>query len=633
MPLSGPFLALILSLVMLGSMFLAPMRISAAPQGPETWTIMFYMAGDAEPVLPWEDDINEMEITNLSDNVNIIALVDGYGDGNSNLLKIVHDPNGNDPRIVSTTLDDMGAVVQGHEANMGSSATLGDFIKYAATNYPADRLTLDLWGHGGAWRGLCLDGTDVLTLPELRQGLMNATVAIGRTLDMVVVDSCYEGTVEIMSEIHPFTNLLLASENVMSSFGMHYDLIIRGLLENTSQTPFEFGKEIVDSYIRTAWYSSSWASIMGMFDMAKVPDMMTALDSFSQQGTRYDSLFDDALYKVANQTQSYYVDFNLDLGDLMRHIIEADVPLELKDSAMDVLGAYQSVVLYVKKLDISNPEDGAHVEKATGAAIYCRSGLYYDWNYTALQIRSNAWYDFSSYLCEDGYPVTPGGPPQISTADSLSDIDALDDYATIDWSGSMYDYDSFDVWVYGVGPNGLELLEVIHSASQVVTVSGVFGDLRLSASASIGVDALSYIIANITLHGQIVVSVDLRVNGELVSGGYDLLLVSSKGTETLEYDAAGNSTSLSILVPDFAPIGELVRIDVLNATSNQKIGTFWAYLEETNNSWDVQVNYGSTSAGESPATPMSTVALIGMAVGTVIIAAAFLLLARTKRTP
>jgi len=186
--------------------------------------------------------------------------------------------------------------------------------------------------------------------------------------------------------------------------------------------------------------------------------------------------------------------------------------------------------------------------------------------------------------------------------------------------------------VYGVGPNGLELLEVIHSASQVVTVSGVFGDLRLSASASIGVDALSYIIANITLHGQVVVSVDLRVNGDLVSGGYDLLLVSSKGTETLEYDAAGNSTSWSIPVPDFAAIGELVRIDVLNATDNQKIGTFWAYLDETNNSWDVQINYGTMSADESPATPIPALALVGMAVGVVIIAAAFILLARTKRT-
>jgi hypothetical protein len=613
-------------------MSLAPMRASAAPQSPETWTIMFYMAGDAEPALPWEDDVNEMEMTNLSDNVNIIALVDGYGDGNSILLKIAHDPNGNDPRIVSATLDDMGAVVQGHEANMGSSVTLGDFIEYAATNYPADRLVLDLWGHGGAWLGLCLDGTDALTLPELRHGLMNATAAIGRTLDMVVIDSCYEGTVEIMSEIHPFTNLLLASENVMSSFGMHYDLIISGLLENTSQTPFEFGKEIVDSYIRTAWYSSSWASIMAMFDMAKVPDLMTAMDSFSQQGTRYDGLFDDTLYRVANETQSYYFDFNLDLGDLMRHIIEADVPLELKESAMNVLGAYQSVASYVKKLDIRNPADGAHVENATGAAIYCRSGLYYDWNYTALQIRSNAWYDFGSYLCEDGYPVTPGGPPQISTADSLSDIDALDDYATINWSGSMYDYDSFDVWVYGVGPNGLELLEVIHSASQVVTVSGVFGNLRLSASASIGVDALSYIIANITLHGQVVVNFDLRVNGDLVSGGYDLLLVSSKGVETLEYNAADNSTSWSIPVPDFAVIGELVRVDVLNASDNQKMGTFWTYLEETNNSWDIQVSYGTMSADESPPTPIPAMALVGMAVGVVIIAAAFLLLTRTKRT-
>ena len=144
---------------------------AASIDEPATWTLMVYMAADVSDELPWLQDINEMEAAYQASGTSVVALLDPPGDGDSRLLEIAHDEGFFDPDIVSVDVEDEGEVIPvSGEVNMGSPDTLRDFIEFSAANYPADHLVLVLWGHGAGWMGLCPDGFDLLTLPELRDG-------------------------------------------------------------------------------------------------------------------------------------------------------------------------------------------------------------------------------------------------------------------------------------------------------------------------------------------------------------------------------------------------------------------------------------------------------------------------------
>ena len=120
---------------------------------------MVYMADDTTSPLPWEDNINAMEAATQAPGTSILALVDPPGTGNSQILKIVQDPDPQSDTIVSPAIDDGHAVIPiDNEVNMADPGTLQAFIAFAIGRYPATHTVLILWGHGGGWRGLCQDG-------------------------------------------------------------------------------------------------------------------------------------------------------------------------------------------------------------------------------------------------------------------------------------------------------------------------------------------------------------------------------------------------------------------------------------------------------------------------------------------
>jgi hypothetical protein len=150
--------SVLLAVVLSGSAQ-SPFAVNGTRQD-SSWTIMMYMADDFASSLNWQEDFNEIEAAQQAPGTSIIALVDQYGPDNSNLYKILHDPNFLDPVLVSTTVNDSGAVVSGGEVNMAAASTLRALIEFSASSYPADKYVLVLWGHGAGWRGLCPDDID-----------------------------------------------------------------------------------------------------------------------------------------------------------------------------------------------------------------------------------------------------------------------------------------------------------------------------------------------------------------------------------------------------------------------------------------------------------------------------------------
>src|SRR5512136_1192232 len=179
---TAPFATLVFALLVISAVPVGANHNISTQSSHMRWTIMMYMADDYPPDLPWSDNIHQMEAANQTDGTNVIALVDPLGAGNSKLLKVEHGG-------AVAVSDSFAVIPPSGEVNMATPNTLNSFIRFSATNYPADRYVLILWGHGAGWVGMCPDGTDILTLGELRDALSSATGSMGRPLDLVGVDS------------------------------------------------------------------------------------------------------------------------------------------------------------------------------------------------------------------------------------------------------------------------------------------------------------------------------------------------------------------------------------------------------------------------------------------------------------
>lgn len=242
--------------------------LSSTGASDQTWTVMLYQ--DADDKVLEQDiflDLNEAERIGSSDNVQIVAQLDRYAsgfaaDGNWTSARryyITRDDDLNN--INSELIEDLG------EVNMADAQTLVDFVTWAAENYPADKYVLIMSDHGIGWPGGWTDpapnvptdrslpitaalGND-LYLMEIDQALsdIRAQTDIDQ-FELIGMDACLMGGVEIFSALAPHARYAVASQEVEPALGWAYAGFLQQLTTNPGVNGGELGRFIVDSYIR-----------------------------------------------------------------------------------------------------------------------------------------------------------------------------------------------------------------------------------------------------------------------------------------------------------------------------------------------------------------------------------------------
>lgn len=533
-----------------------------AAQTDPSWTIMVYMANDFEvSPLPWEENINSMEDAVQSNGMTIVALVDNSDEGDSVILKVEHDPSITSPdTIVSTEIDDGGAVIDvSGEVNMSNPSTLTSFIVFSATEFPADRLVLVLWGHGDGWHGLCPDKGDLLTLPELSTALMYAEATLGRAVDMVVVDACVGATAEMLAELAPYVSYFVGAQSNVPYQGLPYDRIINALSAYPSQSLEEFAGVIVSEYIDFAWYVSPYSATMAAFDMGKVYNAFYLLDKLSIEGIKYSSIFHAVINEALLAAEYYDTEWYVDLVDLMTIIHESELPLEMKTLALQTAVSFRGSLIAFGKYDHPDPADGVGVERANGAVIYAPSTSVYEADYDSLAISSFTQWDEFGTLARLAMPSEPMDPgPAVFSIDS--DHDGLVDTVHLEWEE---DYPRVEAWVFTRLPNGYLFRGSIVSFSSNITIHGYPGNLVIAANAQDSdYKAVSYTALNVALYGHIRLDIFLTRNGVPVEEELDVLVVSS--TYTAHAVPNGDAQSVILIVPTQACVGEMVVIRILD---------------------------------------------------------------------
>jgi len=551
-----------------------------------TWTILVYMADDTSSPLPWEDNINSMEAATQALGTSILALVDLPGIGNSQILKITHDPNPQTATIVSPAIDDGGAVIPADdEVNMASAATLQAFITFAVERYPAAHTMLVLWGHGDGWRGLCPDGSDILTLPELGSALASATAAMGRELDIVAVDSCAGATFEMLYELSGHSDFLVASENNVPFQGLPYTQIMNGLAAETGQSAERFCSEIVRYYIESAWTGSPYSTTMAAFNLSSMQLAFDHLSTLASTGSKYERIFHSALNDALASAEHYDTEWYVDFGDFMNELQGQDqMPLEIRTLAIETALAYDASIASFAKFDNPDPADGIHVAHASGAVIYAPSGGFPDVPYEALGIAGTPWYDFSVASRRTAFTDDKMLGPTLSYADSSTDNDDLVDSVWLTWPEK---HSSVEVWVFRLEPGGYVLCNGWASTGQSLRVSGYLGHLLIAASASDGGVAVSYDELNVTLHGTGGITILVMRDGRLSQSDHDVRVT---GSNYVRSSLASNGVlAMNISIPTDLEIGDMITVEILDPGSDVVLGTAYVVVQPIDTTVEIDV--------------------------------------------
>jgi len=315
--------------------------------GNSTWTIMVYLDGDNNLESSALDDMNEMELVKLdNEGVNVIVLIDRCDDyttadgdwTGTRLYEIKADNDLNaikSTRLADSTYLNLTDTGDNEELNMGNPDTVIDFIDYCRDNYSADHYALVFWNHGGGWRekiikkgggfsftprylgsskekipgepinkAVCWDETssnDCLYMSEVESAVA------GKGIDLIGFDACLMGMVEVAYELSGHTDYMVASEETEPACGWAYQYFLYNLIMQADNTPANFGKAIVDSYIDHTPYNGITLSVI---DMAYVDSLVTAISTFA---TALSSADTDEVCSGRYATQYFFVPHYIDL--------------------------------------------------------------------------------------------------------------------------------------------------------------------------------------------------------------------------------------------------------------------------------------------------------------------------------
>lgn len=208
----------------------------------DDYTLLVYICGsDLESHLgEASKNIIEMQQADFGENINVVVQTGGS--------KRWHDAE------ISALSTDRYLIKNGEKQlierdiftkNFGESDTLIDFIKFGVEKYPAKKMSLILWDHGGgSVKGVCFDanyGYDGLTLTEMQTALKNTSLLVGKW-DFIGFDACLMATYETASILKPYADYMIASEELEPSFGWDYKTLISKLGTNT------FYDDVLNSY-------------------------------------------------------------------------------------------------------------------------------------------------------------------------------------------------------------------------------------------------------------------------------------------------------------------------------------------------------------------------------------------------
>ncbi len=256
-----------------------------AGKGKDTVTVLVYLCGtDLESRNGMAtSDLKEMTSATLGSNVTLLVYTGGCRSWRNN--------------VVSSSVNQIYRIQDGRlyclEKDMGSRPmtdpnTLSAFIRYGAEKFPANRMCLIFWDHGGgSVSGYGHDekyrSSGSMTLP----GIHSALEAGGTKFDFIGFDTCLMATLENALMLSRHADYMIASEETEPGVGWYYTNWLNRLGSNPSLSTVELGKIIADDFVAVCdRQCRGQATTLSLVDLAELQATVPSeLASFSRDAS------------------------------------------------------------------------------------------------------------------------------------------------------------------------------------------------------------------------------------------------------------------------------------------------------------------------------------------------------------
>ena len=270
----------------------------------DAWTILLYLCGadlesggdyGAEYGGAATSDLEEiLKVSGQPDDVNFVIQTGGANEWQSKYG--ISSSNNQRYHVENKSLVKDNNKVYTSYKGMGESDTLKDFLVWGIETYPADKIGVILWNHGGGLDGVCYDekkSSNSLTNNEVVTAVSGALSASGLSkLEFIGYDACLMQMMEIAEFNAPYFNYQVAAQESEAGSGWDYDTWVDDLYaKKSSDTIF---KAIVDGFISdNGGVNGTGYTYQGQYypadqtlsylDLSQIADFKTAWEAMATQ--------------------------------------------------------------------------------------------------------------------------------------------------------------------------------------------------------------------------------------------------------------------------------------------------------------------------------------------------------------
>jgi hypothetical protein len=315
------------------------------------WTVLIYALGDNDLEGSMLAQFNQLMTVGSNENLNIVVQMD-YVEGMNG-----RPGNWKEKDLVAgqrllINKDEIVVLEEMEEFDSADPDVLAEFIQWGVTNYPARRYALILDDHGGGYTGIGSDWTNQswMPLPAIAQGLADglAGVELAR-FDFLFFYACLMGNWEVAHQMEPYTQYLLASEELAIGAAFRLDRI--QIAHDDGNVPADtLAWALAEDYVPT-WTKAYPDVTISLLDLDQLPAFELALADFlNVLGKDLANYAGSLMAARHNSEQFASLPFGfssmhlLDLGQLFNDLVA--LRPELGPAASATLAAYDKLVAF-----------------------------------------------------------------------------------------------------------------------------------------------------------------------------------------------------------------------------------------------------------------------------------------------
>lgn len=306
-----------------------------------SWLFTMWICADNNLEPYASSDFSEMQ--NNNPNVSVVAFFDGISQD----------------RVM--VLDELGEWKTIHvfeqDFDSGDHKKLLEAMNFAFGSFDSSHRALILWDHGSAWiydsyysetsettlspQAICFDDTsrNAISTRELKEALQNYT---GPNIDMLAMDACLMGSIEILYELKGLIDYVVASSFTVPAYGYDYTFLSK---ISPTDSAHNVGVKIVDAYKN--FYSKLNQDLsLAVYNMSKINDVTNYVDSLAKR------LVQIMNNNLRNTIRSFYNSlikydsFLVDLNDFASKVISKISDSSARNYAGQIQNVLEGFVVY-----------------------------------------------------------------------------------------------------------------------------------------------------------------------------------------------------------------------------------------------------------------------------------------------